>query len=170
MFLELLYSAESIHSRVLELADEISRDYHEKEIVAIGILKGAFIFFADIIRALKIPTCIDFLTASSYLDTTSTGVVKIHCDISLNISNRDILLIDDIVDTGLSLNFIRQHLLAKNPTSLKICVLFDKRSRRIINVPVDYVGFEIPDEFVVGYGLDYNNKYRNLPYLAILRK
>lgn len=170
MFLELLYSAESIHSRVLELADEISRQYNEKEIVAIGILKGAFIFFADIIRALKIPTCIDFLIASSYLDTTSTGVVKIHCDISLNISNRDILLIDDIVDTGLSLNFIRQHLLAKNPASLKICVLFDKRSRRIINVPVDYVGFEIPDEFVVGYGLDYNNKYRNLPYLAILRK
>ncbi|MCX7914194.1 MAG: hypoxanthine phosphoribosyltransferase [Thermodesulfovibrionales bacterium] len=170
MRLETIFSTETLHSKVLELANKISSDYKDSEIFAIGILKGAFIFFADIIRAITVPTYIDFMIASSYQDTSSTGVVKIHSDISANIANKDVLLIDDIVDTGISLNFIRNHLLKKNPATLKICVLFDKKARRVIEVPIDYVGFEIPNEFVVGYGLDYNNKYRNLPYLAILKK
>ncbi len=167
---ELLFNAETIHSKVTELADKISSDYSGKDVLAIGVLKGAFIFFADITRALQIPVTIDFIAASSYLDTTSTGEVIVHCDTRENIAGKDVLLIDDIIDTGISLNYLREHLLAKGPASLKTCVLLDKKERRIVNVPVDYLGFEIPDEFVVGYGLDCNNQYRNLPYLAILKK
>lgn len=165
-----LLSAESIHSKVVELADKISSDYTGKEVIAIGVLKGAFIFFADIIRALQIPVNVDFIIASSYIKTTSTGEVKVHCDIREDVAGKDVLLIDDIIDTGISLNYIRELLLARGPASLKTCVLLDKREMRIVDVPIDYVGFEIPNEFIVGYGLDFESKYRNLPYLAILKK
>lgn len=165
-----LLSAESIHSKVVELADRISSDYVGKEVLAIGILKGAFIFFADIIRALQIPVNVDFIIASSYIKTTSTGKVKVHCDIREDVAGKDVLLIDDIIDTGVSLNYIRELLLARGPASLKTCILLDKREMRIVDVPIDYVGFKIPNEFVVGYGLDFESKYRNLPYLAILKK
>jgi hypoxanthine phosphoribosyltransferase len=163
-------TTEQIHEKVTELADRISRDYIGKEILAVGILKGSFMFFADIIRALKIPVTLDFIVASSYLKSTSTGEVKIHYDIKEDIAGKHVLLIDDIIDTGVSLNHIRERILSKGPASLKICILLDKKERRSVDVPVDYIGFEIPNQFVVGYGLDYDNKYRNLPYIAIFKK
>lgn len=163
-------TTERISERVIELADKISNDYTGKEILAIGILKGSFMFFADLIRALKIPVTLDFIVASSYLKSTSTGEVKIHYDVREDITGKHVLLIDDIIDTGISLNHIRERILARGPESLKICVLLDKKERRLVNVPIDYVGFEIPNQFVVGYGLDYDNKYRNLPYIAIFKK
>lgn len=163
-------TSEQIHEKVIELANKISHDYAGKEILAVGILKGSFIFFADIIRLLKIPVVIDFIVASSYLKSTSTGEVKIHYDTKEEVTGKHVLLIDDIIDTGISLNYIRERLLAKNPESLKICILLDKKERRCVDVPIDYKGFEIPNQFVVGYGLDYDNKYRNLPYIAIFKK
>ncbi len=166
---EILFSSTNIQLKVVELAEKISKDYKGKEVLAICILKGAFIFFADLVRAFQIPVNIDFIVASSYLDTISTGEVKVHYDIREDVLGKDILLIDDIIDTGISLNYMRERLLAKRPASLKICVLLDKKERRIVDVPLDYVGFEIPDVFVVGYGLDYNNRYRNLPHIAVLK-
>jgi hypoxanthine phosphoribosyltransferase len=163
-------SREQINDKVLELADRISSDYNGREIIAVGILKGSFMFFADLIRALKIPVTLDFIVASSYLKTTSTGEVKIHYDIREDIAGKHVLLIDDIIDTGISLNYIRETILSKGPESLKICILLDKKERRITDVPVDYTGFEIPNQFIVGYGLDYDNKYRNLPYMAVFKK
>lgn len=163
-------TTEQISEKVIELADKISRDYGRKEILAIGVLKGSFMFFADLIRALKIPVTVDFIVASSYLKSTSTGEVKIHYDVREDITGKHVLLIDDIIDTGISLNYIRERIISKGPESLKICVLLDKRERRVVDVPVDYIGFEIPNQFVVGYGLDYDNKYRNLPYIAIFKK
>ncbi len=163
-------STEQIRDQVTTLADRISRDYMGKEVLAIGILKGSFIFFADLIRALKIPVTVDFIVATSYIKTTSTGEVKIHYDIKEEIADKDILLIDDIIDTGISLNYIRERILSKGPASLRICALLDKKERRLVDVPLDYVGFTIPNDFVVGYGLDYENKYRNLPYIAVFKK
>ncbi|MDI6728989.1 MAG: hypoxanthine phosphoribosyltransferase [Thermodesulfovibrionales bacterium] len=163
-------TTEQIHEKVTELADRISRDYVGKEILAVGILKGSFMFFADIVRALKIPVTVDFIVASSYLKSTSTGEVKIHYDVKEDIAGKHVLLIDDIIDTGVSLNYIRERILSKGPASLKICILLDKKERRSVDVPIDYTGFEIPNQFVVGYGLDYDNKYRNLPYIAIFKK
>lgn len=152
------------------MAEQISLDYRNKDIIAVGLLKGAFIFFADLLRKIKFPVTIDFLIASSYEKTESTGEIKIHSDIREDIKGKDVLLIEDIVDTGLTLASIRQHILSKRPQSLRICVLLDKRERRIKEVPLDYVGFEIPDEFVVGYGLDFENHYRNLPYISIFKE
>ncbi len=165
-----LLTTEQINQKVIELAHRISEDYKGKEIVLVGLLRGAFMFFADLARNIKVPLVIDFLTASSYMQTTTSGEVKIHCDIHEDIENRHVIVVDDIIDTGISLNFIRERLLQKNPASLKICVLLDKQDRRIVDVPVDYRGFNIPDEFVVGYGLDYENNYRNLPHIAIFKK
>ncbi|NWF53007.1 MAG: hypoxanthine phosphoribosyltransferase [Nitrospirae bacterium] len=165
-----LFTIEQIQNRVKELADRISRDYAGKEILAIGILKGAFIFFSDIVRTIKVPLTVDFIVASSYLKTETTGDVKIHYDIREDISDKDVLLIEDIVDSGFTLNFIRDMILSRKPKSLKICVFLDKKERRKVDVPLDYVGYEIPDVFVVGYGLDYENKFRNLPYIAIFKK
>ncbi len=163
-------TSEQIYEKTIELAERITRDYAGKEIVAVGILKGAFVFFADIVRAIKVPLTIDFIVSSSYLKSTSTGEVKIHCDLRDDIANKDVLLIDDIIDTGISLNYIRERILLLSPASLKICVLLDKKERRVVDVPVDYTGFEVPNKFLVGYGLDYDNKYRNLPYIATFVK
>jgi len=165
-----LLSKEQIQSKVLELADKISRDYLGKELLAVGILKGSFMFFADLVRAIRVPITVDFVIASSYLKTTSTGEIKVFYDIREEISNTHVLLIDDIVDTGVSLNFIRENVLSKGPASLRICAFLDKKERRVADVPIDYVGYEIPDKFVVGYGLDYDNKYRNLPYISTFKK
>jgi hypoxanthine phosphoribosyltransferase len=165
-----LLTIEQINEKVLRLAERISNDYYGKEIIAVGILKGSFMFFADLVRALKIPVTVDFIIASSYLKSTSTGEVKIHYDIREDISNRHVILIDDIIDTGISLNYIRERILSKGPASLKTCILLNKRERRIVDVPIDYLGFEVPNEFLVGYGLDYDNKYRNLPYIAVFKK
>ena len=165
-----LLAGEQIQSKVKELADRISDDYAGKEILAIGVLKGAFMFFSELVKAIKIPLSIDFIIASSYVKTDTSGEVKIHYDIKEDVSDKDVLLIDDIIDTGITLNQIRERILARCPRSLKICVLLDKKERRIVDVPMDYVGFEIPNEYVVGYGLDYDNKFRNLPYISIFKK
>lgn len=165
-----LFTTEMIAERVASLAEKISADYAGRDVLAIGILKGSFMFFADIVRAIKVPLTIDFIIASSYMKTTSTGEVKVYYDPKEDIAGRDVLLIDDIIDTGISLNYVRDRILSMRPASLKLCVFLDKKDRRIVDVPIDYVGFEIPNEFVVGYGLDFENQYRNLPYISIFRK
>ncbi|MEW6215805.1 MAG: hypoxanthine phosphoribosyltransferase [Nitrospirota bacterium] len=163
-------TTEQIQAKVKELADRISEDYTDKDILVIGILKGAFMFFSDLVRAIKVPLTLDFIIASSYMKTETTGKVKVHCDIREDISDKDVLLVDDIIDSGITLNHIRERILARSPRSLKICVFLDKKERRIVDVPIDYIGFEIPNEYVVGYGLDYENKFRNLPYISIFKK
>jgi hypoxanthine phosphoribosyltransferase len=161
---------EQIRDKVKELADRISNDYAGKNMVAVGILKGAFMFFSDLVRAIRVPLTVDFIIASSYLKTDTTGEVKIYHDIREDISDKDVLLIEDIIDSGITLNQIRERVLMRSPKTLRICVFLDKKERRIVDVPLDYVGFVIPNEFVVGYGLDYDNKFRNLPYISIFKK
>ena len=165
-----LFSSKQIQIRVRELAEQISKDYDGKDLLAVGILKGAFMFFSDIIRLIKIPLTIDFIIASSYVKTETTGEVKIYYDIREEIENKDVLLFEDIVDTGITLNKIKERINAKRPKTLKVCTFLDKKGRRIVDVPLDYVGFRIPNEYVVGYGLDYENKFRNLPYISIFKK
>lgn len=163
-------TVEQIQIKVKELAGMISEDYQGKNLLAVGILKGGFIFFSDIVRMIRVPLVVDFILATSYLKYNTTGEVKVHYDIREEVADKDVLLIEDIVDSGISLNYLREHILMKRPGSLKICALLDKKERRQVDVPLDYVGFEIPDEFVVGYGLDYDNKFRNLPYISIFKK
>ena len=163
-------TVEQIQKKNRELADRITEDYRGKDLLAVGILKGAFIFFSDLVRLIQIPLTIDFLIASSYMKSETTGEIKIHYDIREDLADRDVLLVEDIVDTGITLNFIRERILQEEPRSLKICTFLDKKERREVDVPIDYVGFEIPNEFVVGYGLDYDNRYRNLPYVSIFKK
>jgi hypoxanthine phosphoribosyltransferase len=163
-------SVEQIQSRNRELADRISDDYEGKNLLAVGILKGAFMFFSDIVRMIRVPLNIDFLIASSYLKSDTSGEIKMYYDIREEIADKDILLIEDIVDTGITLNYIRERILQREPKSLKICTFLDKKGRRQVDVPIDYVGFKIDNEFVVGYGLDYDNKFRNLPYISIFKK
>ncbi len=165
-----LLTAEEIQAKVKELALRISDDYEGRELLVVGLLKGAFMFFSDLVRHIQVPLVIDFVMASSYAKTDTTGEVKIHCDVREEVKDRDVLLVEDIVDTGITLNYLRERFLEKGPSSLRIVSLLDKRERRIVDVPVDYRGFEIPDKFVVGYGLDYENKYRNLPYIAIFKE
>ena len=165
-----LFTVEQIRNRVREIADAISSDYEGKDILVVGILRGAFMFMSDLVRAIKVPVVIDFIIASSYVKTDSTGEIKIHYYIREDIADKDILLIEDIVDSGVTLNHLRERILARRPKSLKICALLDKKERRLVDVPLDYVGFSIPDEFVVGYGLAYDNNFRNLPYIAIFKK
>jgi hypoxanthine phosphoribosyltransferase len=163
-------TVEQIQRKVKELADIISEDYEGKDLLAVGILKGAFVFFSDLVRMIRTPLMVDFLIASSYLRGDSTGDVRLYYDIREEISGKDVLLVEDIVDTGITLNSIRERILMKGPRSLKICTFLDKTGRREVQVPLDYVGFSIPNEFVVGYGLDYDNKFRNLPYISIFKK
>jgi len=163
-------TVEHIQKKNRELAERISSDYEGKDLLAIGVLKGAFIFFSDLVRMIRVPLSIDFLIASSYLKSESSGEIKLHYDIREDTADKDILLIDDIVDTGITLNYLRERILQKGPKSLKICAFLDKKGRRQVDVPIDYVGFTIPDEFVVGYGLDYDNKFRNLPYISTFKK
>ncbi len=165
-----LYTVDQIQTRIKELASRISSDYSGKEILSVGILKGAFMFFSDLVKAIQTPMDIDFLIASSYAQTQSTGKIRLHADLREDIKDRHVLLIEDIVDTGLTLKYIYDMLLARNPASLKICTFLDKKDRRETDIPLDYVGFEIPNEYVVGYGLDYDNKFRNLPYIAVFKK
>jgi len=161
---ELISTAE-IHRRVKEIADEISRDYAQKELHLIGILKGAFIFLADLSRALTIPCHINFIHASSYgSGEKSSG--QVYVSHNLNLHDKHVILVEDIVDTGLTLDRIRQDIQSQNPASLKICVLLDKSEARQVSVPIQYSGFTIPNHFVVGYGLDFNEHYRELPYIA----
>lgn len=164
------FTVEQINNKVIELADRISTDYEGKNLLAVGMLRGAFMFFADIVRTIKVPLNIDFIVAASYVKTSTTGEVKVYYDIRDDVTDKDVLLIEDIVDTGITLNHIRERILMKRPRSLKICAFLDKKERRVVDVPLDYVGFDVPNEFLVGYGLDYDNKYRNLPYIAVFKK
>jgi bifunctional protein TilS/HprT len=161
-----LYSHAKIQRRVRTLARRISRDYAGQRLVLIGILKGVVCFMADLMQHLSLPVTLDFMAISYY--GGDGQVVKITRDLDSSITGQHVLMVEDIVDTGMTLNYILSHLSAHNPASLRVCTLLDKRARRLINVPLDYVGFEIPDEFVVGYGLDYKGEYRNLPFIGIL--
>ncbi len=164
-----LITEEEIKKRIKELAEEISREYRDKNPLFVGILKGSFIFMADLVRELDFSVEIDFLAVSSYGKSTETsGVVKIIKDLTESINKRHVLLIEDIVDTGLTLRYLYHLLLDRRPESLKIAVLLDKRDRRVVDVPLHFVGFEVPNLFLVGYGLDYAEKYRNLKYIRSL--
>lgn len=161
--LELLISAQEIRQRVQEMGERITQDYHDKDLVLVGILKGSFVFIADLARAIDLPVSVDFMAVSSYgMSTKSSGVVRIVKDLDNSIDGKHVLVVEDIVDTGLTLNYIYGHVKARGASSVKICTLLDKTSRRQIAVPVHYKGFEIPDHFVVGYGLDVQERYRNV--------
>ena len=168
---EILLNEEQIQSKVKELAKALSEDYAGKDPVFVGVLKGVVVFFADIVRNVDIPCEIDFMSISSYSGTTSTGRTEIRKDVSVDIRGRHVVILEDIFDTGTSLTFTVNHLLNKQPASLKICTFLDKPERRKPGVTLkpEYVGYVIPNEFVVGYGLDYNEHYRNLPYIGILK-
>ncbi|MBW1980879.1 MAG: hypoxanthine phosphoribosyltransferase [Deltaproteobacteria bacterium] len=160
----LLFSPEQIDRQVERLAGEISRDYQGKDPVLVGVLKGVFIFLADLVRLLTIPVQVDFVRLSSYGEnTTSSGTVRISHDVEMSLRNRHVLIVEDIVDSGLSMHFLRDHLASHEPCSLKICALLDKRERRSTEVALDYVGLRVEKGFVVGYGLDCNEAYRQLP-------
>ena len=168
--LDILITEENIKKRVSELGKKISIDYKGKEIVAIGILKGAWVFMADLVREIEIPVMCDFIGVSSYGDgAVSIERVKLISDIRIPVNGKDVLLIDDIIDTGFSIKFVKDYIESKNPAGIKMCVLLDKPSHRKEDIHVDYTGFTIPDRFVVGYGLDYAEKYRNLPYIAAVK-
>jgi hypoxanthine phosphoribosyltransferase len=165
-----LLTVEQIQKKVKELAAKISEDYEGKEILAVGILRGAFIFFSDIVRHIQVPMNIDFIIASSYVKIQTSGEIKIHADLREDIKAKHVLLIEDIVDSGLTLKYIQEMLLARNPASLRTCTFLDKKSRRKTELKLDYIGFEIPDYYIVGYGLDYDNKFRNLPYISVFKE
>ncbi len=156
--------------KVEELAHRISNDYKDKNPVLVGILKGSFIFMADLVRKIQIPHEVDFISVVSYgSGKCASGVVRWLKDLSINIEGRHVIIVEDIIDSGLTLNYIINNLLTRNPKSLKIVTLLNKRRRRKIKIPLRYVGFSVPDKFVVGYGLDYDERYRNLPYIAQLK-
>lgn len=168
---EVLLSEEQIQAKVKELAAQISEEYAGKDPVFIGVLKGVVIFFADMVRNVSIPCEIDFMSIASYSGTNSTGKTDIRKDVSVDIKGRHVVILEDIFDTGTSLTYTVNHLLNKQPASLKVCTFLDKPDRRRpgITLKPDYVGYTIPNEFVVGYGLDFNEHYRNLPYIGILK-
>ncbi len=157
-----------LQQKVAELGERISRDYAGKEPVLVGVLRGVMCFAADLMRQISLPTSVDFMAVSSY-DGNGAAAVRILKDLELNLKGKDVILVEDIVDTGMTLNHVIEYLSTKRPASVKVCTLLDKRARRLIDVPVEYVGFEIPDEFVVGYGLDFNQRFRNLPFIATLK-
>jgi hypoxanthine phosphoribosyltransferase len=167
---EILVSAEALQARVRELAAEVSRDYAGKDLVLIGVLKGAVFFLSDLMRHLEIPCEVDFMAVASYGSATkSSGVVRILKDLDAVIEGRDVLIVEDIVDSGLTLRYLLRNLGARNPRTLEVCALLTKPERRKVDLPTRYVGFEIPNRFAIGYGLDYGERYRNLPYVAALR-
>ena len=166
----ILFSEEQLKARVREIAGQIDRDFAGKEPMLISVLRGSFIFMADLMRSITLPCTVAFMAVSSYgAGTTSSGQVKITKDLSESIEGRDIIVVEDILDSGNTLSYLLQILQARHPASMKLCTLLDKPDRRIKPVHVDYSGFSIPDEFVVGYGLDFAEKYRNLPYIGVLK-
>lgn len=160
---EVLISAEAIRTRVRELAETISRDYQGEDLLMVGILKGAFIFLADLVREISIPVRIDFLGVASYGPGTDPGEIKVFKDLNQPVDGRNILIVDDIMDTGLTTDYLIRLLRVRNPKSIRVCTLLDKPSRRKVEVGIDYLGFQIPDDFVVGYGMDCNEAFRYLP-------
>jgi hypoxanthine phosphoribosyltransferase len=168
---EVLLTEEQIAAKVAELGKRISDDYSGRELTLVSVLKGSLPFMADLMRRITLPLRIDLMEVSSYggTSTESSGLVRILKDLSAPIDGRDVLLVEDIIDTGLTLNYLIRYLKGKNPRSIKVCSLLDKPARRLVEIPLDYVGFEIPDAFVVGYGLDFGEVYRNLRFVGILR-
>ena len=167
---EILFSAETMQARIAELGAQISHDYEDKNPVLVGVLVGSVVFMADLMREVTVPSFIDFVAISSYgKESRSSGVVRILKDLDESVESRHVLIVEDIVDTGLTLNYLLDSMRHRNVASVKTCSMLDKPSRRLNTVKVDYVGFEVPDEFVVGYGMDFAQRYRNLPYVGILR-
>ncbi len=167
---EILVSESAIAAKVRELGARIAADYRGKDLVLVSILKGALPFLADLMRQVDLPLALDFLEVSSYgASTESSGVVRILKDLANPIEGRDVLVVEDILDTGNTLAFVVDHLRSQHPASVRICTLLDKPARRLVPIAIDYRGFEIPDKFVVGYGLDYAERYRNLPFIGVLR-
>lgn len=168
--LKLLYSQDEIARQVKRLGDEISNDYPDSEILLVGVLKGSFLFVADLVRAIRSPLIIDFVRIASYgSDTQSSGIVEIRKDLELPIKDRDVIIVEDIVDSGQTLESLYNLLLRRGPRSLKICTLIDKTARREVSIRPDYVGFSLDDGFIIGYGLDYAERYRNLPDIHLIQ-
>jgi hypoxanthine phosphoribosyltransferase len=166
---EILLTEEQIHTRIQELGAQITQDYQDKDLVLVGVLRGSYLFLADLSRHIDLPVIVDFLAVSSYgTRTQSSGVVRLTSDLSTSIVDKDVLIVEDIIDTGLTMNYLIENLQTRKPRSIKVCALLDKPARNIQPVNVHYLGFEIPDKFVVGYGLDYMGRYRNLPYIGFL--
>jgi hypoxanthine phosphoribosyltransferase len=166
---EILVPADDLQRRVGELAVEISRDYGGRDLVLVGVLKGAVFFVADLMRSLEVPCELDFMAVTSYGSATdSSGVVRILKDLDSSIEGRDVLIVEDIIDSGLTLHYLIRNLRARNPRTLEVCALLTKPERRRVDLPIRYVGFEIPNRFAIGYGLDYDQRYRNLEYVAAL--
>ena len=165
-----LISEEELKARVLEIGSQISRDYEGKNLLMVSVLKGSVVFMSDLMRSITIPCRIDFMSVSSYGSGTKTsGVVKIIKDLDIPLKGFDVLVVEDILDSGMTLSYLLELLQSREPASIRLCTLFDKPSRRKVNIHANYTGFEVPDEFIVGYGLDYDEKYRNLPYVGILK-
>ncbi len=169
--LKVLVTEEQLKAKVQELGEQISRDYEGKDLLLVSILKGSVVFMADIMRAIKVPNAIDFMVVSSYggANTTTTGLVKIIKDLDSDLTGKEVLIVEDILDTGVTLSKLVPMLEMRHPNSVKICAILDKPDRRKADIHADYLGFQVPDEFVVGYGLDYDEKYRNLPYVGVLK-
>ncbi len=165
----ILLSEDEIKAKVREIGSRISADFAEKDPIFIGVLKGCFIFMADLMRCVEIPCSMDFMAVSSYSGTSSTGAVKINKDLSQDIAGRHLILVEDILDSGMTLNYLKSYLNVRQPASIHIATLLDKPARRKADIYADYSCFEVPDAFVVGYGLDYDERYRNLPYIGVLK-
>ena len=167
--IKVLISEEEVDARIRELGEKISKEYEGKQIHLICVLKGGVFFMCELAKRITVPVSMDFMCVGSYGDgTKSSGVVRLAKDLDESIENKEVLIVEDIIDSGRTLSYLLQNLKTRNPKSLKLCTLLDKPDRRVCDVKVDYVGFEIPDEFVVGYGLDYAQKYRNLPYIGVV--
>jgi len=167
---EILLSGEQVQARVTELGAQLAADYAERDPVLVSVLKGSIVFLADLVRAMPIPLSIDLMEVSSYgTSTESSGQVRILKDLSTSIEGREVIVVEDIIDTGLTLNYLLRYLHERSPASVRICCLLDKPARRLAPIEIDYRGFTIADRFVIGYGLDYGERYRNLPYIGVLR-
>lgn len=167
---QILFTEDQIKNRIFELAEMINEDYKNQYPIFVGVLKGVFIFMADLFRKIDIDCDVDFLAISNYSnDARTRGVVRLVKDLDIPIEGRHVLFIEDVIDTGLTLNYLLRNLRERNPASLKVCTLFNKPTRRLIDLPIEYKGFDLPDKFIVGYGLDYNERFRNLPYVGIIK-
>ena len=170
-FEKIIYDTETLKARIAEMGKTITADYLDKDPIVIGVLKGAFVFMADLIRAIDTPCEVEFLGVSSYgSGTTTSGAVEITRDLGKDIEGRHVIVVEDILDSGVTLSYLKKYLANRNPASIRICTLLDKPSRRQADITPDYVGFTCPDEFIVGFGLDYAERYRNLPFIAILKR
>ena len=167
---EILYTQNQILQRVAEIGGKISKDYAGKDLLLVGVLKGVMLFMADLLRSITIPVEVDFMAVSSYSpEARDKGLVRLVKDLEIPIQDRNVLFVEDVVDTGLTLNYLLRNLRTRSPSSLEVCTLFNKQRHRLIEIPLKYVGFDMPDRFIVGYGLDYRERYRNLPYVGLLK-